>query len=549
MRSFEELIPTKSTRTSDENKQKKSYSQTNTQYAQVQDPNCDAGHFKTQLEKVDVQYSLSKLQLYDKERRQRKYERSEPDCLVDDVKRTTLEPKALPDQALSESDYSTTTDELSEDSAFDKQRRLLVERVMQHFHVLFRAASPPRWTFCTRDSQSSTVDNINTSSGGQCLQASESSSSSAVVKRTSSNEQTSPSDNEDDDVGAKRPKYSKTSCDNIYKRKLACPFFKRNSERYLNRRSCVGPGWDEVRRVKEHLYRNHTLPLFCPRCYTLFKVETLLHDHQRATEPCEIRQRTIIEGFDKSQEKKLRSRKKSHHKISEEEAWKEMYRILFPDDDPITVPSPCKVTLTSSFKIRIADLPTDLDADWEKVYRKGKQPSSDELMKYEQYLRRELPSAVRRELERVVQDELTPLEERLKSQLVGIVRDVQLELFQAYTRSRAEETATAQRTAFSQPRNPTHEASPSNSSYSENVICSSGVAMNAAFASGDAGVEESLFREYGADAPSTGQPDGDMFPGLDAILFPFDDLDGFDGFDDSTYGSITTDSFFDGMRG
>ncbi len=33
-------------------------------------------------------------------------------------------------------------------------------------------------------------------------------------------------------------------------RRLACPFFKRNPPRYSEERSCVGPGWLTVHRLK-----------------------------------------------------------------------------------------------------------------------------------------------------------------------------------------------------------------------------------------------------------------------------------------------------------
>ena len=32
--------------------------------------------------------------------------------------------------------------------------------------------------------------------------------------------------------------------------KLACPFFKRSPNKYRHSRSCTGPGWASVRRVK-----------------------------------------------------------------------------------------------------------------------------------------------------------------------------------------------------------------------------------------------------------------------------------------------------------
>jgi hypothetical protein len=47
-----------------------------------------------------------------------------------------------------------------------------------------------------------------------------------------------------------------------------------------------------------------------------------------------------VEGFDKQQEKKLKSRKRST--LSEEEKWRETFRILFPDDEEENIPSPCE---------------------------------------------------------------------------------------------------------------------------------------------------------------------------------------------------------------
>ncbi|ORY10733.1 hypothetical protein BCR34DRAFT_485248 [Clohesyomyces aquaticus] len=201
------------------------------------------------------------------------------------------------------------------------------------------------------------------------------------------------------------------------RRRFACPYYQRNPGGYLTRRSCVGPGWEEVRRVKEHLYRTHTLPIFCPRCYATFKSDHLLHEHQRADERCPKQPEEFIEGFDKLQEKQLRSRKKIQPEPSEEDKWKEMYRVLFPDDDEALMPSPY------------------MNYNWERVYQRRK-PASDELARYEQFLRRELPPAVRRELESAVERQFSPLEESLKSQLIEIVRDLQLRLFESYTQAR-----------------------------------------------------------------------------------------------------------------
>lgn len=53
----------------------------------------------------------------------------------------------------------------------------------------------------------------------------------------------------------------------------------------------------------------------------------------------------LQEGFTKDQEKRLRSRKKTHTDMTDEDKWREIYTILFPDDDPGAIPSPRKSIL------------------------------------------------------------------------------------------------------------------------------------------------------------------------------------------------------------
>jgi len=91
--------------------------------------------------------------------------------------------------------------------------------------------------------------------------------------------------------------------------------------------------------VREHLYRLHALPIRCSRCCTVFTSETLLEEHYRLPDICPINL-LDIEGSNKDQEMKLRSRKKSPA-ASEAEKWKATYRILFPDDEEDLIPSPC----------------------------------------------------------------------------------------------------------------------------------------------------------------------------------------------------------------
>jgi hypothetical protein len=64
-----------------------------------------------------------------------------------------------------------------------------------------------------------------------------------------------------------------------------------------------------------------------------------LSAHLRQDQICPLIHGEVLDGVDKEQEKKLRSRKKST--LSEEEKWREMFRVIFPDHDEDLMPSPC----------------------------------------------------------------------------------------------------------------------------------------------------------------------------------------------------------------
>jgi hypothetical protein len=68
---------------------------------------------------------------------------------------------------------------------------------------------------------------------------------------------------------------------------------------------------------------------------------------------------------------------------------------------------------------------------------------------YEEFLTRELPRRVRRELELAVEKELEPIEDRLKSKLVDIVCTCQEKLFREYQKPRESTQSTHPRLQFS----------------------------------------------------------------------------------------------------
>lgn len=148
------------------------------------------------------------------------------------------------------------------------------------------------------------------------------------------------------------------SSEGTRKVRFACPYRKRDPQRYTiygARASCAVRFWNTVSRVKcvysvalfarlgltrsrEHLYRCHLAPLYCPKCLDLFKSDEELDLH-RTLDICQKNPGRPPEGITQGVEEALRSRKKTHPGQTEKERWEEVYRILFPGEK---VPSPCK---------------------------------------------------------------------------------------------------------------------------------------------------------------------------------------------------------------
>lgn len=97
--------------------------------------------------------------------------------------------------------------------------------------------------------------------------------------------------------------------------------------------------------TREHIYRRHRIPLHCRRCFTTFGSENSLDQHSRHT-ICEVKDERLSDfvGINSEQEKLLRSRKRANR--TEEDAWADMYRNLFPGAGDH--PSPCKSNHPSS---------------------------------------------------------------------------------------------------------------------------------------------------------------------------------------------------------
>ncbi|KAI3330476.1 hypothetical protein F4824DRAFT_478722 [Ustulina deusta] len=123
------------------------------------------------------------------------------------------------------------------------------------------------------------------------------------------------------------------------KLRLACPFFKRDAEKYADHQYCLHH-WPTTSRVKEHLYQQHMLSgIQCGLCGAEFSSQPSFQAHQREPGACERQAFEPLEGIDALTKMKLQDKKVARG-APEDAKWRAMYSILFPDDDPSTYPDP-----------------------------------------------------------------------------------------------------------------------------------------------------------------------------------------------------------------
>ncbi|ORX94288.1 hypothetical protein BCR34DRAFT_225845 [Clohesyomyces aquaticus] len=127
--------------------------------------------------------------------------------------------------------------------------------------------------------------------------------------------------------------------------RLACPFFKKDPASHM-RGSCSGPGWDSVHRVKEHIYRAHSLPLRCPRCSEDVHDHQGLIEHLKKVDQCEPNNEPMASSSVNrndngiSQDQIERLRKLSQRGRTQCEKWRGVYKFLFQVEDDSDIPSP-----------------------------------------------------------------------------------------------------------------------------------------------------------------------------------------------------------------
>ncbi|KUI56668.1 putative serine/threonine-protein kinase tsuA [Cytospora mali] len=211
-------------------------------------------------------------------------------------------------------------------------------------------------------------------------------------------------------------------------KRFACPYYKNNPGKFRQKRTCCGPGWPTVHRVKEHLYRCHTIGKHtCSRCLTKCKSAAELLAHQRAAVPCETRTDAFSEGtMLPNQEEALRIKKRVPPNTTEEQRWYEVYMVLFPGEQADALPAPF-------YEDEALGMQNSVDGS-------SKQDSASDTWlcktsEYEQYLSRGLPPRVQRELEREVQREFGFVGDAAQTRkVVDMVQKLQLRLFRQFER-------------------------------------------------------------------------------------------------------------------
>jgi len=249
-------------------------------------------------------------------------------------------------------DMYTNTD-VSDDEEHDKQLLpakhptstiKVIELIMKKVEVSLRQAA---YNQCTGSSSAHNRAGAVSSSG----QSSRKTSVSTGCKRKFRQENSPPPEDDDEGGPNKRRRGSGTTIDGSETgARFACPYYKHDPDRYRNRRTCPGPGWGTVHRMKEHLYRSHSQPIVCPICYATFKSDREQLNHVRLRE-CEVCPPQNIEGIDRETMWVLRKRTTASR--LEEDKWRDVYLVLFPDVPAADIPSPCESGLASQLLYKL----------------------------------------------------------------------------------------------------------------------------------------------------------------------------------------------------
>jgi hypothetical protein len=151
----------------------------------------------------------------------------------------------------SDDDAVNTTDEsLDNDSpntiiSIDAQKEAILDRLMVYFHQIFAAAGD--------STHRGERDGTPSKPPKQKNDLPHCPSTQVKGKRKSGDrDEGNHPDEDDEDFGRKRPRKQMFMAESAPEsaKRLACPYFKRKPSRYQSRRTCSGPGWRTVHRLK-----------------------------------------------------------------------------------------------------------------------------------------------------------------------------------------------------------------------------------------------------------------------------------------------------------
>ncbi|CAH0054973.1 unnamed protein product [Clonostachys solani] len=185
---------------------------------------------------------------------------------------------------------------------------------------------------------SGVVDAGDNTSSGQAPRVSSSvgsSSSSSGSKRAGDGANHNEMDENNDQNGAdergpprKRVRASKQSGGR--QASLACPYAKKDPIKY---RSCYSYTLKRPKDVKQHLSRCHQLPIYCARCKEIFHTEDERNEHLEVdiNAMCPV-QNIVYDGVTREQKEQLARR--VNHRMTLEDQWFSIFKILFPNHRP-----------------------------------------------------------------------------------------------------------------------------------------------------------------------------------------------------------------------
>ncbi|KAI1764512.1 hypothetical protein GGR53DRAFT_493232 [Hypoxylon sp. FL1150] len=351
-------------------------------------------------------------------------------------KRDEVFPSSLGSEPCSESSHESTSTDLTEENTKDPSMASSTCKKDLQMALPYRpryneptevtalaglATQPSKETPPTSNGAYSQPNHI--ASSRQCDNNDHTGTKKRKTRQSRSKDQPEDSDNIDEDNNDDR-RNNRRQGSKGYKGKevalglLACPYFKYDSIKYAGEhwRRCCGPGWKDVHRMKEHLYKHHRQPRFlCTRCGLNFQDEVQLRDHTREIKPCVLQQLEPADGFDSKQEERLKSRKRTVTQLPEDEKWKQTYKILFPHIPEELIPSPFYDYVS---------------------------PNSDVLVGYGEYAHREIQGSFRSVLEREIEVNLGLTEPNSKQKVVDLIEMVNSTLLKNFSNSRGRGSVT-----------------------------------------------------------------------------------------------------------